>query len=95
MNIADLTQSYAGKTDEELLRLAEQREYLRTEAQSALTSELTRRRIEVPPQSATRPASPVVPRVEPVVGAPSPIKTGLSSKECCGSMPAIAGYLYS
>ena len=81
MNIADLTQSYAGKTDEELLRLAGQREHLTIEAQSALASELAKRRIEVPPSLATKPAARVVPRAEPVVVAPVPMKTGAFIEE--------------
>ena len=55
MTIADLTQSYAGKTDEELLRLAEQREHLTIEAQSVMAAELARRRIEAIPQSVDLP----------------------------------------
>lgn len=81
MNIADLTQSYAGKTDEELLRLAEQRENLTVEAQSALASELAKRRIEVPPSPVTKPITPVVPHTEPVVVVPVPIKTGAFIEE--------------
>lgn len=81
MNIADLTQSYAGKTDEELLRLAEQREHLTIEAQSALASELSKRRIDAPPSEETKPTLPVAPRTEGVVASDSPLKTSAFIEE--------------
>jgi len=46
MQIQDLTKSYEAKTDEELLQLASTSEQLTREANSALKSELARRRID-------------------------------------------------
>jgi hypothetical protein len=46
MDIHDLVQAYQSKTDEELLQLAANPEQLTPEAQSALTGELARRRID-------------------------------------------------
>lgn len=50
MNIADLADSYAAKTDEELLALAAERTQLTIEAQTALASELSRRRVSTEPE---------------------------------------------
>lgn len=47
MQIQDLARSYQAKTDEELVQLATNLEQLTPEARSALTGELTRRRIDV------------------------------------------------
>jgi hypothetical protein len=47
MNIADLINLYSAKTDEEGLAVASQVDQLTVEAQAALASELTRRRIAV------------------------------------------------
>jgi len=46
MQIQDLARAYEAKTDEELLQLAMESEHLTLEAQSALTGELARRRID-------------------------------------------------
>lgn len=51
MNIADFADSYAAKTDEELVELSAARHRLTIEAQTALAAELAKRRISVQPES--------------------------------------------
>ena len=75
MNIADLTQSYAAKTDEELLDLSFQREHLTIEAQAALSSELSRRRIILEAPVANIPTVAIHPSRQDIASPPL-IRTG-------------------
>jgi hypothetical protein len=50
MHIEDLAKGYGAKSDEELLRLASQAEKLTPIAQTALTNERAKRRIDVADQ---------------------------------------------
>ena len=69
MHLADLASAYRVKTDEELLRLAQQTKDLTEEARSALAAELAVRRVtvEIPEASASRGVRPS----EPTMAAPT------------------------